>query len=79
MERTSVLETGRSRYTSPFFFQFTFFWLCWIFIVACRLSLVAARVGFSSCSAGLAAPWHVGSWFPNWGWNLRPLNWKADS
>ena len=20
--------------------------------------------------------WHVGSWFPNWGSNLRPLQWK---
>ena len=29
--------------------------------------------------AGLVAPWHVGSQFPDQGWNPRPLHWKADS
>ena len=29
--------------------------------------------------AGLAAPQHVGSQFPNQRLNLRPLHWKADS
>ena len=24
------------------------FWLCWVFVAACRLSLVAARGGYSS-------------------------------
>ena len=30
-------------------------------------------------SAGLVAPWHVGSEFPDWGWNPLSLNGKADS
>ena len=34
-----------------FFLRFLFFyfivWLCWVFIAACRLSLVAARRGYS--------------------------------
>ena len=37
----------------PFFFFLSFlfiyyFWLCWVFVSACRLSLVVASVGYSS-------------------------------
>ena len=36
--------------------------------------------GLISCwSAGLGAPRHVGSSFPDQGSNPRPLHWKADS
>ena len=49
------------------------------------LSLVAAH-GLSSSRAqllqhfaGLVAPSHVASYFPNQGSNLHPLHWKVDS
>ena len=29
------------------FYLFIYFWLCWVFIAACRLSLVAANRGYS--------------------------------
>ena len=29
------------------FYLFIYFWLCWVFIAACQLSLVAASGGFS--------------------------------
>ena len=29
------------------FYLFIYFWLCWVFVVACRLSLVVARGGYS--------------------------------
>ena len=32
---------------------FLFFWLCWVFIAPCRLSLVAASGGYSSLQRGL--------------------------
>ena len=31
-----------------FFIVFIYFWLCWVFIAACRLSLVVAGRGYSS-------------------------------
>ena len=65
-----------------------FFWLCWVFVAALELSLVAAsggysslrcsgsrRVGFSSCGAGgLTALQRVQS-----GSNWCPLHCKTDS
>ena len=43
------------KYWSSVFFVFLFFcfWLCWVFIVVCRLSLVVASRGYSSlrCTA----------------------------
>ena len=30
-----------------FNFYFIYFWLCWVFVAACGLSLVAARGGYS--------------------------------
>ena len=32
----------------PIFFLFFFFWLRWVFVAACRLSLVATGRGYSS-------------------------------
>ena len=43
-----------------FFFFFLTFWLCFGFVFY-----------FYGCT-----PQHVGSWFPNQGWNLCPLQWK---
>ena len=31
-----------------FLFLFIYFWLCWVFVAACRLSLVAASGGYPS-------------------------------
>ena len=33
------------------FILFIYFWLCWLFVAACGLSLVVARGGFSCCGA----------------------------
>ena len=46
-------------------------WHAGSLVEACELSSCGAR--------GLVAPWHVGSQFPDQGWNLRPLHCKADS
>ena len=37
---------------------FIYFWLCWAFVAACRLSLVAASGGYSSLRcAGFSLRW----------------------
>ena len=36
-----------STWTSFFFFNFFIFWLCWLFVAARRLSVVATSVGYS--------------------------------
>ena len=37
------------------------FWLCWVFVATCGLSLVVASRGHSLLECpGLVAPWHVG-------------------
>ena len=41
----SVKEDGNAEGS---FFCFLFFWLCWVFVAACRLSLVVASRGYSS-------------------------------
>ena len=58
------------------FLIYLFLWLCWVFSIVCRLSLVAANRGYSLVAVaslvvahgfsrlwhkGLVAPWHVGS------------------
>ena len=54
-----------------------------IFTVSCGIFL--GEQGLSSCGSralqhpGLAAPQHVGSWFPDHGSNRSPLRCKADS
>ena len=40
--------------TSPNHF---FFWLHWVFVAACRLSLAAASGGFSCCGARALGAW----------------------
>ena len=50
---------------SYMFFKFSillidlfYFWLCWVFVAACRLSLVAVSVGYSSLSCmGISLQW----------------------
>ena len=38
--------------------NFTYFWLCWVFVALCRLSLVAASMGYSSLQcAGFSLRW----------------------
>ena len=54
-------EMVNSTHALFFFFNvyiFIYFWLCWVFIAACRLSLVAASGGYSSlqCS-GFSLRW----------------------
>ena len=57
---------------NKFIYLFTYFWLRWVFVAACRLSLVAASGGYSSLwCAGFSLRWllllqsmgsrHVGS------------------
>ena len=55
-KRTSTLEfriqlnshlKGRAQYS--FLKNFIYFWLCWIFLAACGLSLVAVSGVYSSC------------------------------
>ena len=36
-----------------FIYLFIYFWLLWVFVAACRLSLVAASEGYSSLQHGL--------------------------
>ena len=73
------------------FLSFLFFWSALVFVVATRLSLAAAHMGFSHCEAW--APeyvgsivvcrllqlglWHVGSQFPDQGSKLCPLHWEG--
>ena len=58
--------------TAPFFYYFFFyFWLCWVFVVACRLSLVAV------CE--LSCPTVCGVFVPHQGSNPCPLHWRVDS
>ena len=49
------------QYNLFFFFKicFVYFWMCWVFVAACRLSLVAAREGYSlvAVSSLLIAWW----------------------
>ena len=47
---------------------FSFLW--WVFVAVCRLLL---------WQAGLVAPKHMGSWFPNQGLNPCPLHLKTNS
>ena len=55
------------------FIYFTLlFWLCWVSVVADRLSLAAVR-------AGLLAQQSVGSLLLAQGSNVNPLHCKADS
>ena len=43
-------------------------------------SLFCFRCAGSSLQrVGLVAPWYMGSQFTDWGSNLHPLHWKADS
>ena len=48
-----LLENFTSNYLlSCFFCLFLiYFWLCWVFVAVCGLSLVVARGGFSCCGA----------------------------
>ena len=40
------------------FILFTYFWLCWVFVAACGLSLVAVSGGYSSLRcAGFSLRW----------------------
>ena len=43
----SSLERCLFRSFAHFFFKFIYFWLCWVFVVVCRLSLVAVSGGYS--------------------------------
>ena len=46
-----------------FFYKFTYFWLRWVFVAACRLSLVAASGGYSSLwCAGFSLRWRLFLW-----------------
>ena len=46
-----------------FFFKFIYFWLCWVFIAARGLSLVAASGGYSSLRcAGFSLQWLLSLW-----------------
>ena len=44
------IEQSSLCYTTVFlfFYKFIYFWLCWVFVAACGLSLVAASGGYSS-------------------------------
>ena len=42
-----------------FIFSYLFFWLRWVFIAACGLSLVAARRDHSSLRMGFSLPWFL--------------------
>ena len=45
------------------FFFFNYFWLCWVFVAALRLSLVAASGGYSSLRcAGFSLRWLLLLW-----------------
>ena len=65
--------------------QGLFFWESYKFWHLTRRDFIFASAG----TRGILVPfnqffffffdhtsWHVGSWFPNWGSNLRPLQWK---
>ena len=40
------------------YLSFIYFWLCWVFVAACGLSLVAVRGGYSSLQcAGFSLWW----------------------
>ena len=40
------------------FILFTYFWLCWVFVASCKLSLVVASRGYSLLwSAGFSLQW----------------------
>ena len=57
-------ENGRIRFSFFFFFNLFFknFWLCWVFVAAHRLSLVAESGGYSSLGcAGFSLLWSTGS------------------
>ena len=54
-----------TKYFIPLFFiyLFIYFWLCWVFIVACGLSLVAVSRGYSSLRcAGFSLRWLLLLW-----------------
>ena len=58
---------------------FTFYFWPRRVLAAARGILIAAH-GLSSCGArALVTSWHVGSKFPDQGWNLRLLHWEVDS
>ena len=45
------------------FILFIYFWLCWVFVAACGLSLVAARGGYSLLHcAGFSLRWLLSLW-----------------
>ena len=48
---------------SFFFYKFIYFWLCWVFVAARGLSLVATSGGYSSLRcAGFSSPWLLLLW-----------------
>ena len=85
LERKGSLCPGKEELFFVGFFKI-YFWLCWVFVAACGLSLVVASAGYSllrcagsvvvahglSCSAACGI-------FPDQGSNPCPLHWQADS
>ena len=52
------LEKCLFRSSAHLFILFIYFWLCWVFVAACGLSLVAASRGYSSLRcAGFSLRW----------------------
>ena len=51
------------KYKFTYFILFIYFWLCWVFVAACGLSLVAASGGYSSLQcAGFSLQWLLLLW-----------------
>ena len=59
----SLFSTSSPTLVIACFFIYLYFWLCWVFIAACGLSLVAASRGYSSLQcAGFSLQWLLLLW-----------------
>ena len=59
----SVYASNSSNFFFKYIYLFINFWLCWVFVAAHRLSLVAASKGYSSLlCAGFSLRWLLLSW-----------------
>ena len=65
-------RTGNLSFFKKNWFICFYFWLCWVFVVACGLSLVVVHRLFSYLKS-------CGILVPEQGLNLHPLQQKADS
>ena len=56
-------SVGTFFFFNKFIYLFTYFWLCWVFVYVCRLSLAAASGGHSSSRCtGFSLSWLLLLW-----------------